>query len=136
MNMIAGCVPSTGDRHVYSDGEGRLTAARVGELLEDDAGHLKVDVDAVEDGVQANAPLDELAAQWRDLLPLVRLVFFEAGYGAGAPHWLELYKAAANLVGHDVGDPRPPFAPLQGEHEARLRAILTNLDVVVPAAVD
>lgn len=88
------------------------------------------------DGVQANEPLHELAAQWRELLPLVRLVFFEAGQGSGAPHWLEIYKAAANMVGHDVGTPRPPFELLQGEHEARLRGILSKLNVLTPAAAD
>ena len=88
------------------------------------------------DGVQANEPLQELAAKWRQMLPLVRLVFFEAGQGPGAPHWLELYKAAANMVGHDVGTPRPPFALVRGEHEARLRTILRDLGVLARAPAD
>ena len=86
------------------------------------------------DGVQTNAPLQELAAQWRELLPLVRFVFFEAGQAPGAPHWLEIYKAAANMVGHDVGSPRPPFELLRGEHEARLGGILSDLGVLAVAA--
>lgn len=84
------------------------------------------------DGVQANEPVHDLAAQWREVLPLVRLVFFEAGQVAGQPHWLEIYKTAANLVGHDVGTPRPPFELLQGGQETRLRGILSRLDVLSP----
>ena len=88
------------------------------------------------DGVQANEPVQDLAAQWRELLPLVRLVFFEAGQAPGAPHWLEIYKAAANMVGHDVGSPRPPFELLTGEHEVRLQGILSDLGVLSYTAAD
>jgi 4-hydroxy-tetrahydrodipicolinate synthase len=88
------------------------------------------------DGVQANGSVQELAAQWRELLPLVRLVFFEAGQAPGAPHWLEIYKAAANMVGHDVGTPRPPFELVRGEHEARLRDILAKLGLLALAPAD
>jgi 4-hydroxy-tetrahydrodipicolinate synthase len=88
------------------------------------------------DGVQANEPVHELAARWREVLPLVRLVFFESGHVAGAPHWLEIYKSAANMVGHDVGAPRPPFQLLRGEDEARLRGMLSRLDVLSHAVAD
>lgn len=82
------------------------------------------------DGVQANERVQDLAAQWREMLPLVRLVFFEAGQAPGAPHWLEIYKAAANMVGHDVGSPRPPFQLVRGEHEEKLRGILRDMGVL------
>jgi dihydrodipicolinate synthase/N-acetylneuraminate lyase len=88
------------------------------------------------DGVQANEPLAALAEQWRAVLPLVRLVFFEAGQAAGQPHWLEIYKTAANMAGHDVGTPRPPFVLLRGEQEAHLRDILSRLDVLTRAVAD
>lgn len=88
------------------------------------------------DGVQANEPILDLADQWRVILPLVRLVFFEAGQGPDAPHWLEIYKAAANMVGHDVGDPRPPFKSLQGEHVQHLRAILDRMGAASHAVAD
>jgi hypothetical protein len=86
------------------------------------------------DGVQANEPMLEQAAQWREMLPLVRLVFFEAGQGPGQPPWLELYKAAVNMAGHDVGAPRPPFQLVQGLHEEKLRRILRDMGVLAPAA--
>ena len=86
--------------------------------------------------MQANEPVQELAAQWREVLPLVRLVFFESGHVAGAPHWLEIYKTAANLVGHDVGAPRPPFELLNGEDEARLRGIISRIGVLSDAVAD
>ena len=88
------------------------------------------------DGVQANEPLSDLAHQWREMLPLVRFVFFEAGQGAGQPHWLEIYKAAANMVGHDVGEPRPPFELLQGPHRDRLEQILSEVGALTHAAAD
>src|SRR5262249_43075609 len=88
------------------------------------------------DGVQADEPVRDLAAQWREVLPLVRLVFFQAGQAAGHPHWWEIYKPAANMVGHDVGAPRPPFELLRGEQETRLRGILNRLDVLSHAVAD
>jgi 4-hydroxy-tetrahydrodipicolinate synthase len=88
------------------------------------------------DGVQANEPLTDLAQQWREMLPLVRLVFFEAGQGPGQPHWLEIYKAAANMVGHDVGEPRPPFTLLEGPYKERLQAMLSEMGVLSHAVAD
>jgi 4-hydroxy-tetrahydrodipicolinate synthase len=86
------------------------------------------------DGVQANEPILDLAAQWSEMLPLVRLVFFEAGQGPGRPHWLEIYKTAANLVGYDVGAPRPPFEPLRGPYLERLHNILSRMGVLASVA--
>jgi hypothetical protein len=73
--------------------------------------------------------------QRRAPLPLVRLVFFEAGQAPCQPHWLELYKAAVDLAGHDVGAPRPPFQLVTGHHEEKLRAILRNMGVLASAAI-
>jgi dihydrodipicolinate synthase/N-acetylneuraminate lyase len=72
----------------------------------------------------------------RVLLPLVRLVFFESGHVPGVPHWMEIYKTAVNMVGHDVGAPRPPFQLLQGEDEARLSGILSGMDALTHAVAD
>jgi 4-hydroxy-tetrahydrodipicolinate synthase len=88
------------------------------------------------DGVQANEPVHELAAQWSKLLPLVRLVFFESGHVPGVPHWMEIYKTAVNMVGHDVGAPRPPFELLREDDEARLRGILSQMDAFSHAVAD
>ena len=73
--------------------------------------------------------------QRRAPLPLVRLVFFEAGQAPGQPHWLELYKAAVNLAGHDIGAPRPPFQLVTSPHEEKLRRILREMGVLASAPV-
>lgn len=77
------------------------------------------------ESVRRNDPLDALRAQWEALLPFVRLLYDVDE--TGSPHWLETTKHALSLVGHDVGPPRPPFAPLEPRHVARLREILRDL---------
>ena len=84
------------------------------------------------DGVQTNESLHDLAAEWRSVLPFVRNVFFDQD----APHWLETYKTAVNMVGHDVGAPRPPFALLRGEDEAYLRGLLGRIGALSLAVAD
>ncbi|MCW2909816.1 MAG: dihydrodipicolinate synthase family protein [Actinomycetia bacterium] len=81
------------------------------------------------DGVQAGAPVATLRDQWFRLLPLVKLIFDPGGRdGRGAPHWLELMHGAANILGHDIGLPRAPFAALAGAERDRLMAILRAID--------
>jgi 4-hydroxy-tetrahydrodipicolinate synthase len=87
------------------------------------------------DGVQANEPLDGLAAQWYEALPFVRLVFEDEARVDGAPHWLEIMKTAVNLIGDDVGAPRAPFGLLAGEDADRLHDLLRELGVLAPAAM-
>lgn len=80
------------------------------------------------DDIQAGAPLPILVAQWEEALPFVRFVYDDALKVRGEPHWLEAFKTAMNLVGVDVGPPRLPFRPLEGEALARLRAIVDSLN--------
>lgn len=82
------------------------------------------------DDVQRGAPLADLLAQWRALLPLVRFSFDDSLKVAGSPHPIEVLKTAVNLTGQAVGPPRLPFALLCGAEEARLRAILADLDAL------
>jgi 4-hydroxy-tetrahydrodipicolinate synthase len=84
------------------------------------------------DGVQTNEPLATLVAQWRALLPFVRFVYDDELKVAGSPHWLEVLKTAVNMIGDDVGPPRPPFALLKGEEEVRLRELISVLGGVAP----
>lgn len=85
------------------------------------------------DGVQAGQPVAGLREQWVRLLPLVRLIFDPAMRDSrGSPHWLEVMHSAANLLGHDVGSPRAPFADLGYAETARLAAILQAIGM--PAA--
>jgi 4-hydroxy-tetrahydrodipicolinate synthase len=79
------------------------------------------------DDVQAGAPLPVLVAQWQEALPFIRFVYDESLKVREEPHWLEAFKTAMNLVGVDVGPPRPPFHLLQGAHLERLRAIVESL---------
>jgi 4-hydroxy-tetrahydrodipicolinate synthase len=79
------------------------------------------------DDVQAGAPLPVVVAQWREALPFIRFVYDESLKVRGEPHWLEAFKTAVNLVGVDVGPPRPPFHALEGEDLDRLKAIVESL---------
>jgi 4-hydroxy-tetrahydrodipicolinate synthase len=77
------------------------------------------------DGVQSGEDLALLRAKWSRVLPLVRLVFDPAERDAGgSPHWLEIMRGAANLLGHDVGPARMPFTEVTGAERDRLAAVL------------
>jgi 4-hydroxy-tetrahydrodipicolinate synthase len=85
------------------------------------------------DGVLAGQPVTELRTKWLRLLPLVRLIFDPAVRDRrGSPHWLEVMHSAANLLGHDIGSPRAPFADLGCAETERLAAILRAIGA--PAA--
>jgi hypothetical protein len=80
------------------------------------------------DGVQAGEPVAALRDQWFRLLPLVKIIFDPAWRDdRGAPHWLELMHAAADILGQDVGLPRAPFAALAGADRDRLAGILSAI---------
>ena len=84
---------------------------------------------AIWDGVRSGEDLAALRAKWFRLLPLVRLVFDPAERDAeGSPHWLEVMRGAANLLGYDVGAPRAPFVEIAGAERDRLAAILSAID--------
>lgn len=85
------------------------------------------------DGVQAGAPLHEVVAQWHEALPFIRFVYDATWKVRQEPHWLEAFKTAMNLAGVEVGPPRPPFHPLEGEHLDQLRRIVERLRAPVAA---
>lgn len=45
----------------------------------------------------------------------------------GRPHWLEVFKSALGMMGHDVGVPRKPMGRLTAEAESELRKVLTQM---------
>ncbi|HEX3750093.1 MAG TPA: dihydrodipicolinate synthase family protein [Streptosporangiaceae bacterium] len=80
------------------------------------------------DGVAAGEPVAALRDQWFRLLPLVKIIFDPAWRdNRGAPHWLELMHAAADILGQDVGLPRAPFTSLAGADRDRLAGILSAI---------
>jgi 4-hydroxy-tetrahydrodipicolinate synthase len=79
------------------------------------------------DDIQAGAPVPVVRAQWEEALPFIRFVYDGSLKVRGEPHWLEAFKTAANLVGIDVGSPRPPFHLLEGADLERLRSIVDSL---------
>lgn len=79
------------------------------------------------DDIQAGVPLPVARAQWEEALPFIRFVYDGSLKVRGEPHWLEAFKTAANLVGIDVGAPRPPFHLLEGADLERLKEIVNAL---------
>jgi len=65
---------------------------------------------------------DEALALQRDLLPLARLL--------GATHGVPGLKAALNLLGYDVGLPRPPLVPLADSALGPLRDALARFEEI------
>lgn len=77
------------------------------------------------DDVHSGEDMALLRAKWSRVLPLVRLVFDPAERDAeGSPHWLEIMRGAANLLGHDVGPARMPFTEVTGAERDRLATVL------------
>jgi 4-hydroxy-tetrahydrodipicolinate synthase len=79
------------------------------------------------DDIQAGEPVPVVRAQWEEALPFIRFVYDASLKVRGEPHWLEAFKTAMNLVGVDVGAPRPPFHLLEGADLERLRRIVDDL---------
>jgi 4-hydroxy-tetrahydrodipicolinate synthase len=48
----------------------------------------------------------------------------------GRPHWLEVFKSALKMMGHDVGEPRKPMGKLTPEAEEQLRGVLKKMGVL------
>jgi dihydrodipicolinate synthase/N-acetylneuraminate lyase len=65
---------------------------------------------------------EEALAMQRQLVPLARLL--------GATHGVPGLKAALNLLGYDVGVPRPPLAPLCEAAVAQLRDALAQFEEI------
>jgi 4-hydroxy-tetrahydrodipicolinate synthase len=69
--------------------------------------------------------------QWRSLAPLMRLIFREHLGSGNDPQWLSVMKAALNMIGPSVGDPRLPIQPLDGPTKETLAEILSNLGYII-----
>jgi 4-hydroxy-2-oxoglutarate aldolase len=65
---------------------------------------------------------DEAIALQRQLVPVARLL--------GSTHGVPGLKAALNLLGYDVGVPRPPLAPLPATALPALRAALAQFEEI------
>lgn len=87
------------------------------------------------DAVQDGADLGTLRELWGRLLPFVRLLYEADAKVAGDPHWLEITKAAANMLGHPVGECRAPLGPLAPSHRACVARLLEELATPAPATI-
>jgi dihydrodipicolinate synthase/N-acetylneuraminate lyase len=65
---------------------------------------------------------------YETLMPFMDLIMY--GKVNGRPHWLEVFKAALNMMGHDAGEPRKPMGKLLPETEERLRKVLKTMKVL------
>jgi 4-hydroxy-tetrahydrodipicolinate synthase len=72
--------------------------------------------------------LDKAQILWRKMLPFVHFAMYnkEDRY----PHWLSVFKTALNLMGRRVGSPRKPLTLLAGREEQKLKAILSEMELV------
>lgn len=69
--------------------------------------------------------LEAARALYREILPVIRMV--------GGHHYVAASKAALAMMGHDVGDPRPPRLPSPPEYKAHIRQVLDRLGLLVAA---
>jgi dihydrodipicolinate synthase/N-acetylneuraminate lyase len=79
--------------------------------------------------VQSDLPGARL--QWRQLAPLMRLVFREHLGTGNDPNWLSVMKAAVNMMGPSVGEPHAPVQPLAPQTKQTLAALLRDLEYQV-----
>lgn len=83
--------------------------------------------------------LFELAVERKDLtaarqLYAVLLPLFELFEGSG--QYVQLNKAALEMMGRPIGDPRPPLQPATAERREQLRTILSVIRAGAPAPSD
>lgn len=82
---------------------------------------------ALDRAIRERGDLREARQLWSKLAPLMRLQF-QAYHAKGeGAHWFSTMKAALNMIGPPVGDPKPPVLPLGAEHRAQLRELLQEL---------
>jgi 4-hydroxy-tetrahydrodipicolinate synthase len=65
---------------------------------------------------------------YETLMPFMDFIMY--GKVNGRPHWLEVFKTALNMLGHDVGVPRKPMGVLTPEMEEKLRMVLKKMKVL------
>jgi 4-hydroxy-tetrahydrodipicolinate synthase len=78
------------------------------------------------DLVKVNKDFDAAKKLWYEtLMPFMDYIMH--GKVNGRPHWLEVFKSALNMMGHDVGEPRKPMGKLSTEAEEELRRVLKKM---------
>jgi 4-hydroxy-tetrahydrodipicolinate synthase len=65
---------------------------------------------------------------YETLMPFMDFIMYSKVNGR--PHWLEVFKSALNMMGHDVGEPRKPMGHLTPEMEEKLRGVLKIMKVL------
>jgi 4-hydroxy-tetrahydrodipicolinate synthase len=88
---------------------------------------------ALYETIALQSDLSAARRQWRRLAPLMRLVFREHMGSGNDPNWLSVMKAAVNMIGPSVGEPRAPIQPLAPETKQTLAALLRDLGYQVRA---
>lgn len=72
---------------------------------------------------------DGAKAVWYDqFMPFIDYIMY--GKVAGRPHWLEVFKCALNMMGHDVGKPRLPMGDLDAESKEKLKNVLSAMGAI------
>ena len=68
-------------------------------------------------------------AYWRkNYMPFID--FIQHSRPNGDPHWLEVFKCALNMMGHEVGLPRKPMGDLTPEKKKELEKVLVKCGVL------
>lgn len=68
-------------------------------------------------------------AYWyKTFMPFIDFIMHEKINGR--PHWLEVFKAALGIMGHNVGSPRKPMGILPEESQKKLKAVLKKIEVI------
>jgi 4-hydroxy-tetrahydrodipicolinate synthase len=75
--------------------------------------------------IESDLPAARL--QWKELAPLMRMLFRTFLAKDDGVQWLSVMNAALNLVGPPIGSPAPPVLPLDAATRAELSLVLTNL---------
>lgn len=81
------------------------------------------------DLVTADRDYDGAIALWRkSYMPLID--FLQHNRPGGDPHWLEVFKCALNMMGHEVGLPRKPMGDLEPDKKKGLEQVLMKCGVL------
>ena len=81
------------------------------------------------DLVNVDHDIPAAIAYWRKYyMPMVD--FLQHHRPNGDPHWLEVFKCALNMMGHEVGLPRKPMGDLLPEKKKELEKVLIQCEVL------
>ena len=78
------------------------------------------------DTVVVEKNIDKAKTIWyEEYMPFMDFIMHEKVNGS--PHWLEIFKEALNMMGHDVGVPRKPMGTLTPEAREKLKKIIDKM---------